>query len=466
MPVEVKRLVVEEASNTLAVDFHAGLTIAFHENPVVRNRCLADLLDALGAGRPGLHLELIDHERHHLAVFRPHGGQHRVIDIDTATDVSATYRARGDRVDVLGRLGIDPDTAARMLRVGARQIDRAPDTGTDNHRDARRLAAAEPADLWDAATELHAAETALAAAERDLPGADLDAATAFERIATTHDSTAAALATHRPVQRLGVGVSAACLLVGAALLAFDENIGDNGFTGRILVVLGLLAAVVTAIDRFAMRAARRTEKAVLREAGATGYADAAARAGTLAEADRRHALMGAATRHDATRRRWVELAGQTSASWALAHRPAIEALAAQKGELRRVGAEHLANDDSGVADSARVLVDKIIHLQEVGTTREQLPLLLDEPFVGQAPIDVQRLLSTLHRMARQHQIVLVTGDPYVQAWATEGVAASSVGFVRLGRAPGTDVRDDAAPDAGAVGIDARLDPAGATTARS
>lgn len=104
-----------------------------------------------------------------------------------------------------------------------------------------------------------------------------------------------------------------------------------------------------------------------------------------------------------------------------------------------MGAEHLATDESGVADSARVLVDKIIELQEVGVTREQLPLLLDEPFSGHAPLEVERMLSTIHRMSAHHQILLVTGDPYIQAWATGSAAASTIAFARLGR-----TRSDAA----------------------
>ncbi|MCC6437552.1 MAG: hypothetical protein IT196_21160, partial [Acidimicrobiales bacterium] len=390
--MEVQRLVVEEPERTLTLDFHPGLTVAFHERPAVRARLLDDLVAALGEGRPGLHLELVDHERHNLAVFRPRGGRPRVIDIDAATDVTAQYRSPEGGVDILGRMGLDPDSVARLIRIGARQLDRLPDTGTDNHRDARRLAGVDQALLWPAAERLDRADVALTRARQAVPGCSVADVDAFDRVVAEHDAAEDTVARHRPIQRLGWSMATICLLLGVALLVFDQQVGDNAFTGQLLAGLGLLAALVTGYDARSVRAARRAERDAVRSAGAETFDELATRVGPLAEPGLRRDLVRATEEHTVAEVAWQRLAGAVSPVWALRHRVAIEALAAQRSQLHRVGAEHLVSDDSTVADSARLLVDRVIELQEVGTSREQLPLLLDEPFAGCAPSDVQRLL--------------------------------------------------------------------------
>lgn len=429
--MEVQRLVVEEPERTLTLDFHAGLTVAFHERPAVRARLLDDLVAALGEGRPGLHLELVDHERHNLAVFRPRGGRPRVIDIDAATDVTAQYRSPEGGVDVLGRMGLDRDSVARLIRIGARQLDRLPDTGTDNHRDARRLAGVDQAVLWPAAGRLDRADVALTRAQLALPGCSVADVDAFDRVAAEHGAAEATAARHRPIQRLGWSMATVCLLLGVALLVFDQQVGDNAFTGQVLAGLGLLAALVTVYDGQTVRAARRAERDVVRGAGAETFEQLVARVGPMADPRLRRELVRATEERTVAAAAWQKVAGAVSPVWALRHRVAIEALAAQRSQLHRVGAEHLVSDDSTVADSARLLVDRVIELQEVGTSRERLPLLLDEPFAGCSPSDVQRLLATVLRLSAHHQVVLVSGDRYIQAWATEAAATAGVSFVRL-----------------------------------
>ena len=57
-------------------------------------------IGALGSSRTGVHAELIQDDGRHLAVFRPGGGRHRVVDINSATDVSKEFATRGTAVSI------------------------------------------------------------------------------------------------------------------------------------------------------------------------------------------------------------------------------------------------------------------------------------------------------------------------------------------------------------------------------
>ena len=113
----------------LAVDINPALTVASHENPAVRLDFITGLIDGLGPGPAGTHLELVDDLGRHLAVFRPRGGPHRVIDVDAGTDVTPQFAAVAPRVDVLARSGLDPATAGP---VAARR--QRPDRPGRRHR--------------------------------------------------------------------------------------------------------------------------------------------------------------------------------------------------------------------------------------------------------------------------------------------------------------------------------------------
>ena len=430
--MEIQRLVVEEPQSTFTLDLHAGLTIAFHENPALRGRCLSLLVHALGPAGAGHHLELIDNDHRHLVVFRPLGGAGQVLDVDAGTDVTDEFHTPHG-LDVLSWVGMDADQAPQLLRLGARQLDRGFDTGTDDHPLARRLAALDQARLWAAADAVVRTCDELAVAHNDLPGADLDDVEAFEKLAELHDETVVQLREHRPVQRIGPLLTAACVAIGAALTALHDRIGDNAFTANALLLLAAVAAVITVGDRCIMWRIRHRERAALATHGVTRFDRLASTVGPMADPLLRQTLIEAQRAHAAANADWETLTDGASLSWVLAYRRQIEALAIRKTELRRLGSHRLAAEDSMAADAARVLLDRVIDLRGLGAHHERLPLLLDDPFAGLAPTEVQQLLATVHRLASYHQIVLVTGDPYIQAWATQSPAAASLQLVRLGR---------------------------------
>jgi hypothetical protein len=232
-------------------------------------------------------------------------------------------------------------------------------------------------------------------------------------------------------------VGGGCAALGIALLLLDGILEDRAFTGRALLALAVIALGLSLADRRHLTRARQAEAAALAElsttpayAGATTFAEAAERTG--GDGAIREDLLAAAAEIASLGADWRALAGEATVSWALANRAAIERLALQREQMASIGAVHLACDEGTVADSARVLVDKVIELREVGFARERLPLVLDEPFVGFTSPDVEVLLETVMRLTTQHQILLVTGDPFIQSWATSA-APSSVGFLRIGR---------------------------------
>ncbi len=476
--MEIQRLVVEESESALTVDFHSGLTVCFHENPVVRHRYLTDVLESLGPARAGVHLELVDSRGHHLAVFRPRGGQQRVIDIDAGADVTARFCDKDGRIDLLGRLGLDSQTAAGLLRLGAsqfnlprptpREADSSPPphdvpidlTGaspsnppshtvarrvtTDPDPDVYRLATIDGAVLWTAALAARDAEVAMARARAHLPALDAEAVRRFDQLSQVHAASVRSAARHRPIERLGVVLAAGCIGVGVSLLAVDARIDDNGFTGQLLVLLGLVAAGLTLVDRLASHRSRRHEQAMLHDLGARDFTEVTRTAGPLADAWRRQAFLRAAYADQQASTHWRALAGDISAGWALRHRPAIEAtgLAPAPGTgspypapPRAAAAPLRTPAETSSTEAAQVLVDRLVALHEVGGDRESLPLLLDEPFAGLDGPELAEQLGTLLRLSIAHQIVLVTGDPFIRAWAINSEATNQVSFVRLSRMP-------------------------------
>ena len=430
--MELQRLVVEDHENALAIDFHHGLTIAFHENPAVRARFIDAFINGLGPGRDGLHLELTDVQNRNLAIFRPLGGRHRVIDIDRAVDISAQYVAPNDRVDVLGRAGLDPTAALTTIRVNANQIDRGGDTGTDNHRLARSLASADQALLWPAAEALAVANEKLAGLANGAGAGAIGKAAALQAVTEAHEHTVHAVAQHKKVALFGYGLAGACAAIAAILFVADARLDDSNWTAKALAILSVLALALTAGDRRSVAKAKAKERQVLQENNATSYDQLARSVGHLADNDTRTDLLTAQAESEQLAAYWRSLAHDAPADWALANRPAIELIAARRQQAAPYLAAELVSDEGTVADSARVLVDKVVTLRDVGMTREKFPMLLDEPFVGLGPEDVTRLLETVRRLATSHQIIMVTGDSFIQQWGARLAATDQVSLVRIG----------------------------------
>jgi hypothetical protein len=438
--VELQRLVIEDVDSTLAVDFHSGLTVASHENPAVRHRFVNGLVQGLGPGRDGLHLELTDAAGRHLAVFRPYGAAHQVVDIDAAEVVTEEFAAPGGLVDVLGRAGLDLAAATRLMRVNANQVDRGSDTGTDNDRLARQLAAIDQSQLWTAAEQLAAAKARLGALTDGQAGLAVERARDYETAIEARLVTARAEAAHRRVLRLGLGIAAGLVGLALVLLLFEGLLDDDRWTARAMLVLAAVAAALALWDRRKLLRARQLERRALAATGSTSFRSLSRSVGPLADDATRAAVLAAAEEHEPLAARFRIVAGGAPLDWALAHRRVIQELALRRRQSTPYLAADLAADDGSLADSARVLVDRVVELRDVGIHHERLPLVLDEPFIGLDPGDTVRLLETVRRLAQSHQVVLVSGDPNIESWAARLVPARQVNLVRLGRATAPALR--------------------------
>lgn len=481
--MEIQRLVAEDNDSAVAVDFHPRLTIAYHENPVVRRGFLTSLLHALGAGRAGLHLELVDGANHKLAVFRPRGGPPRVVDVDSGADVTARYQLPDGRPDLLARLGVDHFSAVQLLRCGAADLPQPPggwgagrsvsgpasvpggSSGTDNDADAVFLASLDQSALWAAALAARDADIALARARAALPGVGAEQLARVEQLHQAREALVRGVELHRPIARFGTVLAVGCLVTGLVLLALDARIADNGFTGWLLVILGLLASPLAGFEHYQTHRARREERAALAESGSAsispgsdptpsgaeagteagvgaGVDTFAAPVGHLADPWRREALAKAFEASARCGGQWQAVAGGVSSWWALRHRSAIESLAASRaagtgpgaGASRpSVGQVAAGSHAPLLAATARLLEDRLIELRAVGPDRERLPLLLDEPFAGMDPTELLPLVETLVTRSGDHQIVLITGDPLVRDWVAQRPVDGAVRMVRLGR---------------------------------
>jgi ABC-type uncharacterized transport system YnjBCD ATPase subunit len=68
-------------------------------------------------------------------------------------------------------------------------------------------------------------------------------------------------------------------------------------------------------------------------------------------------------------------------------------------------------------DLAQSLVARLADLRSAGSTGEALPLILDEPLTGLDPAVKQWMLELVGRSAGSPQVVFLTEDPDVAAWA-------------------------------------------------
>ncbi|MFN0089842.1 MAG: hypothetical protein ACKVWR_06150 [Acidimicrobiales bacterium] len=425
--MEIQRLVVEDGNNSLAVDFHPRLTVLVDENPVIRSGVIAELIDALGPARPGVHVELTDSESRRLAVFRPSGGRHRVVDIERSEDLSALYLAPGDRVDILGRAGLDPAAWARLGHIGANHLDRGLDTGTDNHRWARTLAAVDQDEFWAAADRLSKAHDRLASAQEAAGGADAAAGAAFESAAAAHERTLAARSVHAKILKLGLGVALASGAAGGGAWFVDP------WTGKGLLGLAAVALVVTLLHgRHAARAAK-AERAVLAAVGQHDYEIYASLSGRLADAGARGELLAVAAEVDEADARWRAVAGDIPAEWAQSNRDPIERLAARRADgAGRRELEGLEELEGTLGETARLLIDRLVVLRTQGITRERLPLVLDEPFSGMTAAERAKMLEVVSRLAMGHQVILATGDRAIAEWASRlGEDAGAIARVQF-----------------------------------
>lgn len=407
--MRVQRLVIESGADTFTLDLHPRLTVVAGMGPLERDSLIGELIGALGGSRSGVHVELVERSGRHLAVFRPSVGAHRVVDVDRAADLSPSLADDHGACDLLRHLGLTAQQARASMRLGADDLV----TSTERGRAIEALAGWDQRRVWAAADALRAAEGDLAAEAEALGTAPEDAALidavearhcAFERAAERFEATRRRTFVIGGLS--GVGTLPAVLAAGTAGLG----------------LLGIAVAAVAAslVARAQLIRAGRAEARALAEAGAASYLGFQLQRvnGLLGDDQRRRAFMGAAELRRAALAEWQQLAGDISVDWAIANRDEIQAAARLRREADALGslsAPPAEADADQAEELTQALVTRLAAARSAGG--EGLPLVLDDPFRQLDASSKLPLLELLGHSSGDPQIVILTEDDDVAAWA-------------------------------------------------
>lgn len=404
-----QRLILEAGANTVTVRFHPRLTVVTGMARAQRDGLIGELLGALGGGRRGAHLEVVDDQGRRLAIIRPINGEERVVESDTGTDVTAEFAGVDGRVDLLARAGLSPDAARRLSRLTADDV--AVLSGSD--RLVTQLAAADQAPLWEAAERLHETEARLKA-EAQSVGAAPEDGPVVGQIERRHQEFEAAQRRHDDVRHHALFIGGACAL-GAVPAATMNRLYAAPF-----LVIAALTTLVSVLFRRRMAAAAQREHEALAEAGAQSYLGfQLQRVNGLLSTGHRQRLATAAEEHRQATDAWRTLAGDASVAWAAGARERIVSAA---WRLRAEGAAGVVPTPAPIAQAdpaelAHTLVARLADLRQACADGESLPLILDDPLSGVEQSLKRWMLELVERSAGTPQVVYLTEDEDVAAWA-------------------------------------------------
>ncbi|MCD9625718.1 hypothetical protein [Rhabdothermincola salaria] len=404
--MRLTRVVIEADGRRFHLDMHPGLTVVSGLDRVARRSLGRAIVSTLGTGRPGLHAEVLTDDGHHLAVFRPPSSPVRVVDVDSARDITGDVAPDGGPPDLLAHFGVGPTEAPAVVLMGPRDLE----TRSVVEQRILELAHVDQHRLWDVADKV--AERAAQLSQLGGEPEELDSVL-VEEIDRRHRAFEAAQAEHERAQRVW-------LLFGANAGLMAAPVAVAAGWAAAIPFLGAAAAMTawSAHEWRVVEAARREESAALEEAGATSYlAFQLARVdralGTEAHRRRLGQLVGA---HRAALQEWRLLAGDTDVEWADQHRREILGTAQRLRDAARAGAPSPAVMPGD--ETARDRLDRLrVRLAVRPSGGESVPLVCDDPFIEVDPGAKPPLLEALVECARQRQVILLTDDAEVTTWA-------------------------------------------------
>jgi hypothetical protein len=418
--VHFTRLVIEDGDQLSSLELHPRLTVLSGVDAAARAGLVAELIGALGASRRGVNLELCEDGGRRVAVLRPSGGAHRVIDLAQRCDVTDEFRGADGRLDLLGRYGLDIRRAEQLLHLDGSGLH------ADIERDdaVLRLAAIDQTTLWSAAARVRVTDDELATFDANQtvePDEDMVA-----RVEQRHQWVENA-STHRRIQR------DATLVCGVSLIAATVVT----FVAPMLALPLLVVAVATAVGTLLLRgrslAAERSEQVALTAAGADSYLSfVVGRVDDLMQTTTAHRRrLALADDHRTAAVRWTQVAGDVSVAWALEHHAQIDAAARLRRELAALGAlsSTAPTLDEETTALAQALVAHLAKLRTLGTGAESLPLILDDPFTEVDPAVRLTLVELLARSAGEPQVVLLTSEEQIASWARLEALTGDVALV-------------------------------------
>ncbi|MCP3912508.1 MAG: hypothetical protein GY745_16940 [Actinomycetia bacterium] len=411
--MKYERLVIEAGDdNTFTLDLHRRLTVIAGVGRLEREGLVSELVGALGKSRAGVHLEMRDGAGRHLAVFRPHGARHRVVDIDQGLDVSPYYAGPAGDIDLLDQVGLDHRTARRRMRVTAEDLT----TSRQSDAMVNQLGHVDQEVLWDLAGRLQTASERLDS-EAEATGSAPEDAAVVERIEQRHAEFEEAQHTAERVRKISF---AAAALAALAAVPMSMTYGERS---SVPFILAAVAATLVSYGYWRrMEKAREAEADALKAAGAISYLGFHLQRvdGLLGDDANRQRLVKAAEEHREAELEWETLVGDVSVEWAGAHRDEIWAAARMKADadgMNAVSSTMPDLTDGAAAELAHALIGKLAEVRNLGIGGESLPLILDDPFVDLDPALKPSLLELLGSSAEGQQIIVLTADEDIASWA-------------------------------------------------
>lgn len=405
--VRYERLVIDAGQDqTFALDFHPRLTVVTGVGRAERDGLMSELVGVLSGSRSGGHLEVTDDRGRHLAVFRPQGGRHLVVDIEAGADISSSYRTAEGTIDLLATEGLDQQSAKRRMRVSAQDLT----TRTQSAELIRRLAACDQGLIWKIAERLQTAEAKLNKLAEDSGTApeDVELVDSIER---RHQEYEAAQERHEKIRKITFYLAAASTIAAIPLTWFFDLTYGLLAIGPAVLILAFSIFMWRKMER-----ARKAEEEALEQAGASSYLGFhLQRVNTLLSGDQsRRELMDAAEAHREAVDSWRRMAGDVPVDWAIDHREDIMSAARV-----RVRAESTVEDEAEDLGAvlAEELVVRLAEARRLGSSGESFPLVLDDPFIDFDSSVKPALLEMLVEASHRQQVVLLTEDQDVAAWA-------------------------------------------------
>ncbi len=440
--VRFERLVIEAGGNAFTLELHPRLTVVSGVGQMERDALVNELVGSLGSGRAGVHLEVVSDSGSHFAVFRPHGAAHQVVDVDAAVDVTAQFADAEGHVDLLSRVGLDARSAREAMRFSASDLV----TSSERDEQVRRLSQVNQAELWVAAEALRSAMLRVDE-ESEALGTSAEDAAVIELIEARHARF------EERETRFEQRRTATFYVSGFAGVGVVPISWYLGLVAAVpLILLALVATAMSVMTWRAMVAAHHDEDEALAGAGAQSYLGFhLQRVNGLLSSDRaRRDMMQAAENQRESMRRWSVVAGDIDVGWALLHRDEIDAAVRLRNDV--IGVNHpgmTSESRNDVGALAHTVTRRLNALRSVGSGNESFPALFDEPFSAIDGTATPAMLELLIRSSEHQQIVLLTADDAVCAWARLEAMTGALSLVEpkvvdAERGTGTVDRRDAA----------------------
>lgn len=417
-----QRLILEAGANAVTVRFHPRLTVIAGVGRSEREGLVSELLGALSGGRGGAHLEVMDDHGRRLAIIRPTTGDERVVESETGRDVTEEFLRADGKIDVLATIGLTLDAARRRSRLSSTDVAAVSRSDALVHS----LAAVDQVKLWQAADRVRETDAELKA-EAESVGAAPEDAPVIEEIERRHQEFEAAQQRHEDVRHHGIFIGAACALGAIPAAAM------NRFYALPFLAVAAITTLVSIVFRRRMELAARREQEALAQAGARSYIGFHLQRvnGLLEGTQSRRRLAEVAESHRHAVEAWQALAGEIPVEWAMTMRERIlEAARRMREDGRGVGGPGVPSLRSvDPADLAHSFVSRLADLRHAGITGESLPLILDEPLAGVDASVKQWMLELVGRSAGTPQVVYLTEDPDVAAWARMEAVAGHLAVI-------------------------------------